>query len=613
MSLAAALSVACSSKESETDAPPASPAATADARASSPAQTDASTPPPSLKVRQPDAVSYAVPLDAALNSVPAGVRSYLVVRDPEKIRALFSNAVTLLRDPLRTIAAQIEERDPEGDAKAELETFLKDFAAFDGALSASGVDLSKGLLVYEADQQTVVVLAAERPEPVAGLARALGGTDAVKCTATGRVGWVACSGDDAPSGYVPGNAAQALRKELQMALPGVALERGNVLGRLDADGQPVAVTLETAPGLVHASASLQPIATVLGQFAAAGRADALELLAPGSGFLWARMDAEALKAQVADAPLPVRNVVGTLTGEAFFGLLESPAAAALLLGVSDPGPAAGLVSMASLQLDQIPKTLPGGGRIDATIDPVEVAGSKIQTLHVKLEGSPEAATIQKALGLSPEAFLFAAGGYASATWGSDAEVVETLATVARPGPSQAVLDGLPVPLARALAEERVAFVFHASLDGMHAPATLRAFERMLAQVPSDPQNPIEPAVAQRVFSLLGALSSASLWLETPKTPVIHLATRSFGDDTEAGKAATKAMRQVLAGADPEATYGPLADRHASTSLLGPALAVRAGRRPDGALVSVAAVGIAAAVAIPAFLEYIERSKSAASR
>lgn len=87
--------------------------------------------------------------------------------------------------------------------------------------------------------------------------------------------------------------------------------------------------------------------------------------------------------------------------------------------------------------------------------------------------------------------------------------------------------------------------------------------------------------------------------------------QAFSDpSTDAGKAAQVVIGDVAKGSKPAPLYGVLADRFAD-SPRARSYRIRAGRAPGAEAASlggVALVGMVAAVAIPAFVKYMKRSR-----
>lgn len=561
--------------------------------------------------------SYPVALDPLLELVPAGSRSFVVVRDLDDLLALADGALAPVDPAMRAFAAAAG-----GDAADDVAQGLDGYATLAAGLRGGGFDLGKGLVVADVEGDGVVIYGTTKPDALPTLLRALGasGDDMPdECAAVeGAPGHAACAEDaETLAKYAPGKDAAAVRARLAERLDAPDVERANVLAYVGKDDDPekrVAFTMVTSPGLVQFTMGLVDAPEELGRVLGSGPAPALGLMAPGSSFYWGKLDPTRITEQAKEQPFIVRNVLGTLTGEVVLGMLAEPPALVLLAGVSDPAPMGGLVALAGMQAGELPKTLADGSALAVATETLTLGGKATQVLHATLTPAGDGAALIGKMGLVPEAWLFAAGGYAGVVLGGGKAAVEAIAAHPGGGMSPEAARALPKPLAQALVDGTVSLAMHLSVDGLQSPQVAESFEAVAKEIPGAELPPgITPAqVMTLARSVMAPVSGLSVWMGPPKGHlVVHVAISLLGDPrTEEGKAAMAAMATVAGGGDPATAYGALADRFGSSER-STAYQARAGTHNDGALASVALLGALAAVAIPAVLKY--QAKAAALR
>jgi len=323
----------------------------------------------------------------------------------------------------------------------------------------------------------------------------------------------------------------------------------------------------------------------------------------------------ALAPMVASVPSPFQNVVKSLSGEYLLGSTEDPAAILVLAGATDPNPFRGALAMMMLGLGEGTKPLPDGGSIDLKLENVEAGGGTMQVLHTTVKDRPEVAQMKES-GMTPEAFAFAGGRWIAGTIGADAKIVDKIVGLAGAGPSDALLASLPGGLASGLRDGKVAFAIHLAFDGLHTSAVHSMLDRAVAAMPKD-AGEITADDLRHGMGLFAPLSSISAWMTWNEIgPQAHVAVQAFSDpSTDAGKLAQTALVDVGKGGDPSAIYGALAKQFpdAPRSL---SYRIRAGEL-QGAMTSsmssVFLIGMLAAIAIPAFTKYMERSRAAAGK
>lgn len=549
-------------------------------------------------------VAYAVGLDPLLDLVPAGSAQFGVVRDPE---ALLSLSHPFAISVMQVLAEELDREEMTGA--------LARYAEFRTALVAPELQLQKGIAVVEVGGAPVLIYAASTPTALTSIVAKLSGeADDSHCAAIGEApGYVACAQSEATlSAYAPGKKAAELRKEAAAGLPGVDLERANVLALVSGSHLPIAI--ETPPGLLQASFGLPPPASESAKSFAPAKAPALGLAASTPAFLWLNLSVDTVKERyAAGAPPFAANLLDTLTGEVFLGSIDSPPGLAMLAGVRDPAPIAGLMGLASAQLDQIPKELPDGSKLEVALESIDLDGVKTQALHATLTPSASSGTFYRALGLKTEAWAFAAGKYAGAVFGVDKAGLDTLVARTLTGPNAEAIAAVPPALGRALLDGSVSFAIHMPFDGL-ATMSKEDLAGLSGAQPALEGAPLDPAQMMRALPKLSApLSSISQWTSVHEDQVVGtLALSVFGDARSPdGKAALEVLDRILEGKDAPPLYAALAAAHGS-SPRGRIYKARTGELGSDTLVSVALVGVMAAIAIPAFQKYIERSKAAAA-
>ncbi|MEX1365277.1 MAG: hypothetical protein AB1Z98_19270, partial [Nannocystaceae bacterium] len=582
-----------------------------------PAAKDGSTLAAAVQAMVEEQASYPVQLDPLLDLVPTDAEQFMIVRDLDDLLAV--GEAIMVGPALKQIATVVEAGGDAG-AKADVDRVLEGFEALTLAMRGPDFDMSKGMVIADLGDDAVVIYGATKPDALPTLLRSLGasGDDMpVHCTALdGAEGYAMCSDTEAVlTAYAPGKSAAALRTKLGARLSATTLEDANLLFRVGkTEAERAVIALTTTPALLHLTLGLPDVPEGAAAMMGTGPSPALGMASPGSAFSWVQLQPSEISKQAETAPFMFKTVLDTLTGEIFMGNIAEPNALVMLAGVSDPGPAGGLVALAGTQLDKIPKTLPDGSSIEAKMRSVTIAGTATQALHIELTPAKGAELFTK-MGLSPEAWLFSVGGYAGVAAGGGPELLEKIGTYAGPSLTPDVAKALPKPLAQGMLDRSVSVAMHISLDGLQSPQVAESFASVADQLPADD---LPPGLAAKdvmflATSMLAPISSISTWMPPPTDSAmeVHVALSLLGDPrTEEGKAAIDGMSLVAAGGDPAAIYGGLATRFGSSSRT-MAYQARAGSRLDGALVSTAVLGMLAAIAVPAFVKYQERSKAAA--
>jgi hypothetical protein len=611
LAVALQLSFAGACKKDE-EAPP--PTATAPSSSSDPAPPVSPATPTSPTVAvTPNGPSYAAKLEDVLALVPKGATTWAIVRDPG---ALLRGAAWVLDAERKSLEAFVAAAEAAGQpALPELRTFLAKYGPLVAQL-AGDLQLDRGVAVAGVHGEPVLVFAATASDALVKALTTAGlelPADLLTCRSLPEpAGIVACAADaKALDGLVLGAASAERLAQLEAKLPGVDLQRANIIAVVDGEkiDEGVALTVETTPGHLQIGIQVRGAPAELRNALVKGSPTAFGAVAPGSTFMWFRLDPSLLATRMATVPAPFDAVVKTFTGEFLFTSVTDPFAFVVLLGVTDPQPFRGAMALTMLGLggDKVP--LPDGTSIEVKLENVATEGGTVQAVRASLGDRPELAQFAP-YGVKSEAFSFATDQWMALALGTDATVVPKLAKVSGTGPSAELLASLPEGLARALSAGEVMFAWHLPLDGLQSPSLRASTAAAVAALPKG-TDPMEATVVTELLDLLAPLSTASAWLTWNELgPQVQLAVRGFSDPTtEEGKAAQVALADVDGGNDASARYGALADRFAD-SPRALSYRMRAGRvagAEGGALAAVALVGMLAAIAIPAAVKYSERA------
>ena len=551
-------------------------------------------------------VEYAAALEPLLDLVPGENDYYIALRDPAALLRLFDAFVGTAAP---SVLKRFEDQANVDDALVVLEEVSK----LRDALIEAKVDMDKGVVFLEGPGALVYGTASDDPSAIKVALKAVGVKDTdlpPSCVApTAMPGFAACGDDEALlKALTPGKHGASFAAAFKERLTGFDVEQGNALFRLEGPKGPVLAAVSTPPGRMHVVVSLADVAEELGKYLVAAKPDALGMLTPGAAFIWGKVSLAAFAEQIAQAPGPVKNVTETLTGEMLIGGVQGTAGA-VLVGVNDPFPASGLVSLAALQADTLQAELPPGSTVK--VEPVDVGGSTTQALHVKFAIDEAGQKMVDALKLEPSAYGFSAGQYAGAVIGASEEAVKTVASYK---PKAASMAGVPGNLAAALRSGETAVAFYLPFDALQASVVRETLQAAVASAPG--ADFADPKLISAAYDAVSPLSSVAMWLTHPqKERVLHISVESFADaTTDEGKAALAALGKIIAGADSAATYGALASAYPS-SPRALRYKVRAGEIEGGigpvAMSASFLLGLVAGVTVPAFLKYIDRSRAAA--
>ena len=555
---------------------------------------------------------YPKDLDPLLDLVPADADEFIVIRDVGALVETAKGYYDATKASFDTLATELEKEDP-GDAKDMREGLAK-IAEAEKALAASGIDLSAGLVVAKnsaKEDSNVIIYGAAKADALPTMLTTLGETDPkIKdCAAVATVAGYSVCAKTAAASYAPGSKAADLRKKLEGELPGIDLDRANILAHfVDDDGKNIPIVVETGQGMAHLSFAIPQARDDIGKFLSTGKAQGLGLIGPGQPFIWARASASALTDAGRDVPPAGQGVFKTLTGEMAMGGLAGSNGFALLVGLNDPAPASGLIALASMGLSEIPRDLPNGIKLDPKVETVH--GTQALRLNFDLGSKGKFLTD---VGYTSEVMGFAAGKYGAITFGTSEDVVDAVAKYSGSGPSKEMLDALPAPLAEAIEEEEPVLAMHVPFDAMQSDSTAAMFDTIAAAVPPGEMGKLDPKTAFKAFSdSMAPLSGASVWVShVVEGPVFHVVVQGFAEPgTEEGKAALEAIAAVAGGADRKATYAPLAAKY-SSSPRASSYKARAGELGDPIASAMVASGVFGAIGALFFLSRDESSPPSA--
>lgn len=564
----------------------------------------------------------AAALDPLLDLIGKDPKTWIVIRAPQDFIDGHAGMIHGAKDSFARVLLALSVDKARGpDADAGMRKLFVEFDVVQTALAASGLHLDKGIAVTVAsDEHNVTVLAADDAESVPKLARTLSvKPDEVKTKCkllAAAPGFVACAENDAAlAAFEPAKAAASLRSAIVDQLGAESVEASNILVATQGDKGPISIGVRTSGGVLQTDVRTSGIEEFL-EIESAGPAGALAVVKPGGSFMWMRLDTAALvKKAGSSAPAMATNMIAALSGEMLVSGLGATPGAVLLIGLSDPTPIQGLIPMAALMKDKVPKTLPDGSKLDVVVETTDDgAGGKLQVLRMKVEPSAELAKIRDQLGLASELTAFVTDKWAAIGLGTGTAVIPEVARATAGEPSPELLAALPTSFATDLKAHKSSMAMHYELDGLHAPGVRdQLVTALAAAVPAD--STIAPTdIVDATFAMLAPLSSYSLWTTatTDGNVVFHLALRGFGDgESDEGKAAKQARFDVTTKAKDAATaYGALVAAYPSSPRI-EAYRARAGVTTTGAGTGAAAMaGVLAAIAVPAFKKYIERSKEA---
>lgn len=513
---------------------------------------------------------YPAELDALLDLVPADAKSFIVVRDVGSLVHGSLAYVSAQKSAMQNLADEIAKKDPgDADDLRKALTVMDDFGA---KLEASGIDLSAGVVIANGggEDDSLVVYGSAKADALPSTLLALGAKAdevpqdcAVVATASG---YSVCAKSGASS-YAPAKSAKDLRGRITAQMPGADLERANIVALLENDGHEIPVLVETGQGMAHLAVAIPDAREDLSKVLEAGKPSTLGVVGAGQPFAWGRIASSFIASQSTSAPPMAQPLVKSLNGELVFGGIAGMQGFVMGVGVDDPAPATGMISLASLGLSEVPKTLPDGTKVEVAVETIEAGGTKVSTIHGKV-GEGKHSKVLADMGYTPEVFAFATGKLAALAMGTTSDVIASVEAASSKGPSEELLGALPTPLARALEEGKAAAAIHAPFDALQSAKSLALLDTLAEQIPPEKTGKTDPKTALRLMvDAMAPLSSASMWLtDLDKGPVVHIALQGFGVvGSDEGKAAFETLGSVGGGADRHTTYGALASKYPSSA------------------------------------------------
>jgi hypothetical protein len=568
-----------------------------------------------------DGAVYSRSLIAQLDLIPPDADGYLVIRDLRPLLEQAGRVEQVLAGPLaRAIPALAKLGGGTGEGRlAQLERARVTIELLLAGVEAAGIELDRGLVVAFGKGAPTVVFAAPDLTRLGMLASLAGdGVELAKMCGqlAARPGWYACSLGD-PEGlsrYVPAEQGAALAERLADrvgAKSRESLESVNVALSLADSKRPFDAIVRTDPGLWELTLPL-PIGSGE-ELLRTGTAPALRALVPGTSFAWVRLDPAAL-AEAVSLLGPVSP--SALTGELWFGALDSPNGLVAQLGITDLNAATSSIEALALLVPDEPVAPEGLGGLTLDLDraSIELEGQRVQTVGVDASGEGSAAWVET-LGVEARARLWAHGEYVSVAFGEVQAIPAALGKLEGTGPSAGAIATLPPSVGRALLAGEVALLVHLVLDHWQAPPSEAELDALLAGLPED-SRPSAIAITSS-FQALAPWSSVDVWLNRSgasapwllNLSVVPFAAEGGQAETVEAAAAAKVLDAVLAGSDGVAGYRELLTAY-PRSPRASSYRARAGDAPEHhAAASMVLLGGIGAIAIPAVIDYMGKAKS----
>lgn len=505
-----------------------------------------------------------------LDLVPAESGDVLVVRD---LRPLFAelataeSALSTLQRELPALSAELaalskRSGDDLGEFQADLGHAIDKLAA----LRAAKLDPSKGLIAGERGGDKFIILGADGIEPLRALAMALerdpAEVDRDCAPIDGQSGYVACSsaGAAVAATYVAGNSGAARLEAATTVEPKVA----DALAWFGQSGSSTSITVTHERGTWHMALRGASELASLGNVLRPSLAPALRDALPGSGAYWINVDADGLRERHGHAvPGIASALVGSLTGEAMWGAVTG-APMVMRLGVSDPGPVAGLLGLGTPFLREwaaSPLLTLAGAQVNVEQKQVQNGGASASVVHVSASGGatePLAAT-----GVRPEGVAFAAGGYATIALGTGLDFAQAQLTAGGERASAEWLAGVTPALAGDLAAGHVAALMYTPFDALHHTDFAALAESEL----DEQQRAAAERIGDLVSRVLAPYVSVAGWIsvDESRAVLVHATMSTLGssDDAE-GRKAHEVIAKGFAGESTTEAFDELADDYDSS-------------------------------------------------
>jgi hypothetical protein len=477
-------------------------------------------------------------LDSLLAFVPRNDAPFVAVRDPLVLLG-WAETLAVGVDFERSVALQ-EARD--------------DYNAFVKLAAEQGIDFRRGMLLLP-DQEILVFSTAADAHVLAKAIRAAGfkRQPPAECTHLDD-DFVACGPSRAAlesvQRYEQGPSIRAL---FGSRLSGTKVDEIAAVARGSGElGLLFAVSVDGSRLQIVAGIEKKAVGGEF-LFSAGPLPKGLSLLSPQTPFAWYSVSAQKLQeVVVADAPEALA-AASSLTGEVMLGVLRD-GSLALLLGVTDPASAAGLVTAGALK-SRLLENKPEG----VVVDTQSFSGgeSKVSALRVRFE-SGRVARVAPMFGLRPTALGFSAGGYAGVVGGGTADSVRAVATHT---PEAAHGHDLPAGLAGVLASGRCFMALHVPMDGLVSGLGRKLFGLVFSEF-GEAQAQTSQAV-EDVLDHLSAVSSVSAWGElVDEQVVLGIEVDLLVEPaSEEGRAAQQGLANIRGGDSPSEVFDALAERY----------------------------------------------------
>lgn len=556
---------------------------------------------------------YKQTLPNVLDMVGENPDGYMAMRDMGPFMDLMREGKILIDGPVDNLLTMVEESG-EHVEREDFEKFRAKYGQLMTALEGSGIKWDHGMVINgKKGNDGVVLFQAESLEKLEPILTAVDQPPTKVKEHCAKLDadpeWIACGETaDKAKAYKPAKKGSELVAALEHNLPGVDFKAVNMAFDFDE----ASMVMLTDPGIYHLAMHVKKdLPPEFSKVAGRGPAKALRLVKPGDTFLWGRIDMGAAKAQAGGVPKPAQAMVDAFDGEFLMAGTSDPAGFVVQAGVTDPYPVRSVLDLGWTQKDNLPKEIPNapGLTYEFKAEEISVGDEKFRVLSAIFD-SPE---IKKYEGLwKPAVSAWVGGGYLSVGAGMGIDEAKKVANASGEGPSEELLASLPPGLAEELKAQEVNFAYHASFDALQSPALMDELEKNWGSIDL-PDKPSFDAL-EGVMQLFAPISELSAWVSRSNTsPVFHVSVRMFGDPrTEEGKAALAAINSVAGGTSRADAYGGLAKKYGA-SHRAHAYEVRASKdMKDASVAGLSVVGIAAAVAIPAFTKYQRRAREGAA-
>jgi hypothetical protein len=543
----------------------------------------------------------ATGLDALLEVVPEPGTQFAIIRDASVLVDYAEETARFLDGPMAKLEADPGAGNDVKEMVEGFNEFQKARTGGVGMIKTAGIKLDQGFAIVGTGKKEVVIYAADNPNALIDFIKAVDEAEAGKLTCKKlekKAGYNACGEDKATvEGFEVKGDPAALRKALEEALPGVDLEKVNMLAHGKEQGDAyVAVT--TTPGLV--SMAISGKTPEIKQATAMLKPTSAKLLAavqPGAGFMWWNGDMSKASALAGgNTPPPLNNLVSKMTGEVLIGGSVEPAAIMMQASISDAAAFSGLVDMAMAGKEDVPPEVPNvpGSKVVYEQADLTVGGAPAKALHVAVTDIPEAHILSSQTGLGLEGWMFAAGDKVTLALGPGADSVGKLAeSSGKIGAGTAA--ALPPALAESLSKDEVSFVLHLPVDAVHGPVVRNMVTSALKNVPDAKPERLKAGIA-----MFSPVSTLTAWIaHRGDQPMVFVAVQGIGNRaTNEGKAALDAAHAVADGADPATAFSGMAATYANSPRV-TAYQARAGTLPGALAGSFVGAAVAtAALAVP---------------